>query len=85
MADESFLQTLVYNSSFRNKLYKRGIENDDYMACLRYIDWSRGNPYIWRIEDYDQLINSNYLFARKFDEKESKELIEKIYIKLSTE
>ncbi|WP_370754804.1 beta-1,6-N-acetylglucosaminyltransferase [Megamonas funiformis] len=85
ISDESFLQTLVYNSKFKKNLYKNAIENDDYMACLRYIDWSRGNPYIWRIEDYDQLINSNYLFARKFDEKESKELIEKIYIKLSTE
>lgn len=79
MADESFLQTLVYNSKFRKNLFKKGIENDDYIACLRYIDWTRGNPYVWKIEDYNRLINSNYLFARKFDEEESKELIDKIY------
>lgn len=79
MADESFLQTLVYNSKFRNNLFKKGIENDDYMACLRYIDWTRGNPYVWKIEDYNRLINSDYLFARKFDEKISKDLIDKIY------
>lgn len=83
MADESFLQTLVYNSNFRKNLYKKGVENDDYMACLRYIDWTRGNPYVWKISDYDNLVNSNYLFARKFDEKESKELIDKIYNKLN--
>lgn len=79
ISDESFLQTLVYNSKFRKNLYKKGIENDDYMACLRYIDWERGNPYVWKIEDYNRLINSEYLFARKFDEKESRNLIDKIY------
>lgn len=79
ISDESFLQTLVYNSKFRKNLYKKGIENDDYMACLRYIDWKRGNPYVWKIGDYNRLINSEYLFARKFDEKESKNLIDKIY------
>lgn len=49
------------------------------MACLRYIDWTRGNPYVWKIEDYNRLINSDYLFARKFDEKISKNIIDKIY------
>lgn len=83
MADESFLQTFVYNSKFRKNLYKKGIENDDYMACLRYIDWTHGNPYVWKIEDYNRLMASEYLFARKFDEKQSKNLIDKIYNTLS--
>lgn len=85
MADESFLQTLAYNSKFRKKLYKQGIENNDYVACLRYIDWTRGNPYVWKIEDYNRLMNSEYLFARKFDEKQSKNLIDKIYNTLISE
>ena len=46
---------------------------------MRYIDWNRGNPYIWRNKDYDELINSEYLFARKFDYNKDKEIINRIY------
>ncbi len=67
--DELFLQTLVYNSKFLSETYfmKQHMELDDYHAVLRLIDWQRGEPYVWRMEDYDQLITSDYLFARKFD------------------
>ena len=56
-ADEMFLQTLLYN-----KKKKKSIINDD----LRYIDWSRGNPYVFDKSDFDKLIASKDLFARKF-------------------
>ena len=36
-----------------------------------------GNPYIWQLKDYDELINSNMLFARKFS-SEHWDLVEKI-------
>jgi hypothetical protein len=64
--DECVLQTLVYTSKFKDYLYCMDY-NDNYTANQRYIDWKRGNPYIWRIEDYEELMNSGYLFARKFD------------------
>ena len=75
--DELFLQTLFFNSDFKNRLY-RFKEDDGYESCLRYIDWKRGNPYIFKIKDYDEIITSNMLFARKFDWKIDREIIYKI-------
>lgn len=36
-------------------------------SCMREIDWNRGNPYVWQLEDYDQLVHSDRLFARKMN------------------
>lgn len=69
--DEIFLQTILINSDFRSKLYQNGLKD----ACLRKIDWGRGKPYIWRAKDYCELVNSNLLFARKFDENIDNEII----------
>lgn len=77
-ADEIFVQTLAWNSIFRENLYNKDF-NNNYLSCMRYIDWNRGNPYIWRNKDYDELINSEYLFARKFDYNKDKEIINRIY------
>lgn len=57
-ADELFLQTLVMNSQYKEK-----ITND----CLRYIDWNRGTPYTFTVEDKEKLLESKKIFARKFD------------------
>lgn len=48
---------------------------------LRYIDWSEGglHPKTLNINDYNRLMNSEFIFARKFDTKIDKEVIEKIY------
>lgn len=53
----------------------------DYCAILRYIDWTRGNPYVWKIDDVEELLASNFLFARKFslDEVSQAQAAEKIY------
>lgn len=75
--DELFLQTIVENSRFKERLYNDSFDNS-YIACMRFINWSRGNPYTWTINDYEELINSKYLFARKFDEKIDNRIIEKI-------
>lgn len=81
--DEVFLQTLVYNSEFRNHRYYDEIECR--FGNLRYTDWKRGNPYTFKTEDFDMLMdNSHYLFARKFDEKIDSEIIEKIIEKITT-
>lgn len=75
--DEVFLQTLVYNSEFKDHLYYDSYEKRN--GNLRYVDWKRGNPYIFRIEDFDDLISSHYFFARKFDEKVDLEIVQKLY------
>ncbi len=76
-ADELFIQTLAYNSEFKKDIYDLN-NGGNYNSCLRSIDWKRGNPYVYRTEDFDELINSNFLFARKFDEKIDIEIINKI-------
>ena len=48
-----------------------------------YIDWKRGNPYIFKNKDFDDLINSNLLWARKFDERIDNQIIQRIYEYLS--
>lgn len=76
-ADEIFLQTLVYNSEYYQNLYC--YKDNDYKAIKRAIDWKRGNPYTYTINDFDMLINSKCFFARKFSTKKDKEIIDKIY------
>ena len=62
-ADEIFIQTIIYNSSFKDKIWKGG-KNES--TNMRAIDWARGNPYVWDKSDLPELIDSNMWFARKF-------------------
>ena len=73
-SDEIFLQTLIK----KNKLS----ENLSINGNMRYIDWKRGSPYTFRIKDYEELINSNCFFARKFSTSVDKEIIKKLYYRL---
>ena len=79
-SDELFVQTFVYNTpGFSVKtLY---CETDLKRGSMRYIDWNRGKPYTWgdTEEDYLSLINSPYMFARKFSEEKSGALVDRIY------
>ena len=59
--------------------------NNDYKACLREIDFKRGNPYIFLSEDYEELMNNKAFFARKFDFNKDKNIIDKIYQKILEE
>ena len=68
-ADELFVQSILKECGIKVK------DNN-----LRLIDWKRGSgahPYVWRIDDYEQLISSDELFARKFDENVDYEIINK--------
>jgi len=58
--DEFFFQTILYNSSFREKMRNQ---------IFHHIDWSEGkkNPKTFTIEDRERLMASGQLFARKFD------------------
>lgn len=76
-ADEIFLQTILYNSKYKENLYYKKFD-DNYIGCMRLIDWNRGNPYVWKKDDYEQIIKSNYMFARKFDINKDKQIIELI-------
>ena len=68
-ADEIFMQTLLMNSPFRDRLAE---------SNLRLIDWKRGHPYTFRSEDYGLLMSSGCLFARKFDDEQDPEIIQRI-------
>lgn len=63
--DELFLQTIVWDSPFREALYNT---DNPHLGSMRAIDWERGNPYVWQKTDMDYLKGSPYLFARKFIE-----------------
>lgn len=75
--DEMFLQTLVDHSKFKENLYKPVPNN--LSDSMRHIDWDRGAPYTFRTNDYEELINSDCMFARKFNENVDNEIIEKLY------
>lgn len=78
-ADEIFLQTITYNSKFKKNIYFKYL--DEHKDIKRYIDWNRGEPYIFTISDYDILINSESFFARKFSSENDKKIIDMIYEK----
>ena len=81
--DELFVQTLLVNSPFKNEVVPYAFDNN-YMACLRAVDWHRGDrknghPYVWKTEDYEYLIQSPCLFARKFDLNVDANIIDLLY------
>lgn len=73
-ADEIFLQTIFVNSPFYNESYRES----QYNSNLRLIDWKRGSPYTFRLDDFDLICQSDALFARKFDEQIDMEIVNKI-------
>jgi len=73
--DEIFYQTIIHKID-----HLKVIDN-----CLRYIDRRNGgaHPRTLREEDYEKIINSDNLFARKFDIAVDKNIIEGIYKKIN--
>ena len=62
--DEIFLQTLLLQSPFKEKL-NCAPDMPGCLQCARLIDWDRGGPYTFTIEDWDMLLASPAMFARK--------------------
>lgn len=58
----SFCGDELYKSTL---LHHLGLEKYD-KGSLLHVDWKRGNPYIFQEEDFDELIRSDKMFARKF-------------------
>lgn len=80
--DEFFVQTVIINSNFKNKVYNLKPE-DEGCDPIRYTDWNRGTPYTFTINDYDELIDCKRLFARKFSSVTDCEIINKLYERLN--
>lgn len=75
--DEVFLQTLLWNSQFKDRAYRQ-LGDDGSEAIMRLIDWKRGQPYCFRIDDLHELEASDFLFARKFDCEKDAEIIKAV-------
>lgn len=73
-ADEIFLHSVAMASPYREQI----VDN-----CLRAIDWTRGEPYVYRWEDVEELLSSENLFGRKFDSDVDCRAIEKVIAHLS--
>lgn len=71
-ADEIYFQSILLNSSFSEHC-----ENN----TLRYFNWIKGPefPRTLRMDDLNDIIKSDALFARKFDESVDSEIIKEIY------
>ena len=72
---EMYMQTLVWNSEFRDRLFD---PDDEYAGCARLIDWDRGDPYVFRETDVDELLASDRMFARKFMSSVDRDVVDHI-------
>lgn len=79
--DEHFLQTLVFNSPFYERLYSW--TEEDPRANMLLVDWQRserrGSPHVFRESDFESLVASDMLFARKFDENVDRAIIDRVF------
>ncbi|MDD4312878.1 MAG: beta-1,6-N-acetylglucosaminyltransferase [Eubacteriales bacterium] len=78
-AAEIWLQTLVANSPFMQRRAYMGWD-DELAATMRYVDWSGGgaSPRVLTSADFDMLMHSGMLFARKFDDAVDADVIKQI-------
>lgn len=74
LCDELAFQTIIKDSPFYNKT----TFNRRKLAFNRDGDTSGKHPYIWKNKDYEELMSSDCLFARKFDDTIDKEIIDRI-------
>ncbi len=65
-ADEIFVQTVCWNSPFREHIYNR---TDEGCGCMRMIGWKNNELVEWTDKDFDMLMDSDALFARKFSSR----------------
>ncbi len=61
--DELFIQTLCWNSEFKNRIYN---PNDEFEGCKRYIKWENGVLQPLTLQEVDAMLLSSRWFARKF-------------------
>ena len=73
-SDEIVMQTLCWNSQYRENIFNT---QADGLGCMRAIGWKDGELVDWAPEDYESLVASQALFARKFNSRNAV-FIEKI-------
>lgn len=73
--DEMFFQTILGNSPLNGKLVSK---------LLHYTDWSKGgaSPAMLRSSDLPTLQASDALFARKFDDHETLDMIDALLLRI---
>lgn len=80
ICDEIFIPTLVWNSPFRDEIFSG---SDGNPCNMRLIDWTRGgsirHPWTFVSDDYERIMASGCLWARKFDERKDPAIIDMIY------
>lgn len=74
--DEIITQTILYNSKLRDSIYDM---NDEFRSCMRLIDWSRGTPYAYTIDDFKDIVSSNRIFCRKISDGALADKIYEVY------
>lgn len=82
--DELFIQSLINNSG---KDWAMAFPTYDhrYHTCMRHIDWTRGSPYTFQSKDYQELMENECMFARKFDLEKDREICDMIFYTLLPE
>lgn len=65
--DEIYKHTLCWSSEYRQNIYSLDNEAD---GCLRAIGWKDNTIKEWKSADYDTLMKSGRIFARKFSSKD---------------
>jgi hypothetical protein len=83
-ADELFTQTILYNSPFKEKIFSL---TDQYGSCLRIVKPVRSwqdhrniikTEYSYTVDDFEELIKTNRIFALKFRGESGLKLIKRI-------
>ena len=78
--DEVFVQTLLYNSEFRNNAKDL---NDEYNGCMREFAWEHitksNDPWHnFHLTDKNYLLDSDKWFALKFESNDGMELVQEL-------
>lgn len=66
--DELFIQTICWNSCFRDRVYDI---NDEFRGCMRYIKWTNGSLQDMTPATTNEALLSDRWFARKFSSADS--------------
>lgn len=78
-ADEIFVQTMVYNSKFKDSIYAY---DDEFISSLRFMPWDSSigdrENHCFLLEDYKYIKESECLYALKFDSDDGLKLIDLI-------
>lgn len=66
-SDEIFVQTLLWHSPYKNRIFD--LKNED-RGCMREIGWSDNALYDYSRKDKEHLLRSKALWARKFNSRD---------------